>query len=394
MDFEKKAARCSLATLSLLFLRIGATAFGGPAAHIPVIRQEVVLKRKWLTEQEFLDLLSVTNLIPGPNSTEMAIHIGYQQRGLPGLVMAGICFILPAALTVTLIAALYSEFGKLAMITNVLNGMKPVIIAVIWQALAGLSTTAIKEPYQRMFAIPLLFLCFLSIDGIAILLIGGSLSILNAYTTKPRRLSLKLSLFALTTALALGCVIAYYSEILRALGGNNGLSLAAVFLYFLRIGSVLYGSGYVLLAFLDSDLVKNWHWLTSSQLIDAAAVGQITPGPVFTTATFIGYLLAGPSGALVATIGIFLPAFIFVALTAPFISQLRKSVTISQFLDGVNIASLALMATVSIQLCQDAVKTPVSLVELLVSCWLLWRLRVNSIWLLLAGGIAGALTRA
>ncbi|HVN15540.1 MAG TPA: chromate efflux transporter, partial [Anaerolineales bacterium] len=294
--------RQDLLDLIKLFLKLGITAFGGPAAHIAMMHDETVKRRQWLTDEEFLDLLGATNLIPGPNSTEMAIHIGYLRAGILGLIVAGACFILPAMLIVMGLAWVYVKFGSLPQVTWLLYGVKPIIIAIIAQALWSLGRTAIKGPLTAFVGISVLVLYFFGVNEILLLFAGGLIVMLIA---NARRWRDKNTAIAFAPVLGLSSIAA-----LSAIP----FSLPILFLTFLKIGSILYGSGYVLLAFLRADFVIRLGWLTDQQLIDAIAIGQVTPGPVFTTATFIGYLLSGTSGALLATLGIFLPSFIFVAI--------------------------------------------------------------------------------
>lgn len=371
-----------LKEIAALFLKLGATAFGGPAAHVAMMEDEVVRRRQWLTREEFLDLLGATNLIPGPNSTELAIHIGHRRGGWPGLIVAGVCFILPAFLIVLGIAAAYVRFGKLPVADGLLYGVKPVVIAVVLQALWGLARTAIKT--RLLMALGICAIA-LTIAGAHELLILSGIGIaavmwksLVCHHPPPRALLGGVPFLASAPAVA---------------PAATPFGLTPLFWFFVKVGSVLFGSGYVLLAFLRADLVERWHWLTEAQLLDAVAVGQITPGPVFTTATFIGYLLGQTPGATVATIGIFLPAFLFVALSSPLIPRLRKSPTAGAFLDGVNVASLALMVMVTWQLGRAALVDWVTLAIAAASGVLLMRWRVNSAWLILGGAVLGVLTR-
>jgi chromate transporter len=367
--------KTSLRELALLFLKLGTIAFGGPAAHIAMMRQEVVENRGWLTDEKFLDLTSASNLIPGPNSTELAIHIGYERRGWTGLLVAGICFIVPAALIVLGFAWAYVTYGELPQVASILSGIKPVIIAIVLQALWQLAKTAIKNVWLALLCVVGVVLSFVGVNELLLLLASG---LLVAFA---RRLQTARA----TTANALVAPIL----IIQTGATTTAVSLTAIFLFFLKIGSVLFGSGYVLLAFLRSDLVERYGWITEKQLLDAVAVGQVTPGPVFTTATFIGYLLAGVPGAFVATIGIFLPAFVFVALSGWLIPRLRASPVLGAFLDGVNVASLALMAYVTILLGRSAIADWLTLTLFLVSGILLIRFKINSVWLILAGAVAG-----
>jgi chromate transporter len=374
-----------LRELALLFLRLGTIAFGGPAAHIAFMRQEVVAGRKWLTDQEFLDLIGATNLIPGPNSTEMAIHLGYRRAGWPGLIVAGVSFILPAMGIVLVLAWSYVQYGTTPEATRLLYGIKPVIIAVVTQALWSLGRAAVKGPFLALVGLAGLALYLTGVNEIALLLVGGLFVML---VRNARRGPISV----LATSLAAGQLLSRPSiaaSLAPAMPLLPAVDLTKVFLLFLKIGSVLYGSGYVLLAFLRADFVERLRWLTDEQLLDAVAIGQFTPGPVFTTATFVGYLLGGFNGAVIATIGIFLPAFIFVAASHPLIPRLRRSPWTAALLDGVNVASLALMTGVTWQLLRAAVVDVPTAVLGLLATLLLIRFRVNSAWLVLAGAAVG-----
>ena len=365
----------SLSELALLFLRLGSTAFGGPAAHIAMMRDEVVHRRKWLADDQFLDLLGATNLIPGPNSTEMAIHIGWGRRRWAGLVVAGVSFILPAMLITGALAWAYVRYGSLPKVAWLFWGAKPVILAIVVQALWRLVLTAAHTWLLRVLGVAALVAAALGVNEFTLLFCSGAL----VAALRGWRGHREDRLLQLVPALPVTVGVATISAI----------TLPGLFWIFLKIGSVLFGSGYVLLAFLRTDLVQRLHWLTEAQLVDAIVAGQVTPGPVFTTATFIGYLLAGPAGALVATCGIFLPAFVFVAISGPLVPRLRASRTAGAFLDGVNVASLALMAVVTAQLGHAAiVNLPTALLGVL-SAILLVRFRINSVWLVLGGAAAG-----
>jgi chromate transporter len=380
----------SLTELAKVFLKLGTIAFGGPAAHIAMMRSEIVERRRWLTVEEFLDLLGAASLLPGPTSTEAAIFIGFLKRRWVGLLVAGACFILPAALIVTAIAWAYVRFGHLPEVGGVLYGVKPVIIAVVLQALVGLGQTAAKSWLLAALGVAGLAASFLGVNPLAVLFGSGLLMAIIRWTTKEREHGFRpiLVLIAICCALTLIplWISLHPSESTRP-------SLGALFLFFLKVGSVLFGSGYVLLAFLRNDLVVHLHWLTQSQLLDSIAVGQVTPGPVFTTATFIGYILAGPAGAAVATLAIFLPGFFFVGVTGPYLRRLRQSPVASAFLDGVNIAAVALMAVVTYQLGRAALVDIPTVAIGLVSALLLFRFKLNSVWLVLAGAIAGLILR-
>ncbi|HKC82599.1 MAG TPA: chromate efflux transporter [bacterium] len=351
--------------VATLFLKLGTIAFGGPAAHIAMMREEVVRRRRWISDERFMDLLGATNLIPGPNSTEMAIHLGYLRAGWPGLIAGGVCFIVPAMLIVFVCAWLYVRYGARPEAGWLLYGVKPVIIAVVAQAMWGLLRSAVKGPILAVIGAAVLALSLLGANEIALLLGGGVIAVL------------------LTTVGIRG--------VAAPLGLGAGVGLTTLFLVFLKIGSVLYGSGYVLLAFLRSDFVERLGWLTDQQLLDAVAVGQFTPGPVFTTATFIGYVLGGVPGAALATLGIFLPSFVFVALSHPLIPKLRASRRAGAFLDGVNVAALGLMAAVTWQLGRVAIVDPTTTALALIALALLLRFRLNSAWLVLGGAAVGAL---
>ncbi|MCW5875720.1 MAG: chromate efflux transporter [Anaerolineales bacterium] len=362
--------------LILLFLRLGFTAFGGPAAHIAMLHDEVVTRRRWLSEAEFMDLLGATNLIPGPNSTEMVIHVGLHRAGWRGLLAAGIAFIAPAMLIVLGLAWLYVEYGHLPQAAWLLYGIKPVVIAIILQALWKLTPSALKGLGLTLLAALAVALYFAGVNEIALLF--GLALIVVALRAARRGAGGAAALFP---ALGLG---------LPALT-VAGFSLPVLFLSFFKIGAVLYGSGYVLLAFLRAEFVERLAWLSEQQLLDAIAIGQVTPGPVFTTATFVGYLLGGLPGGLVATLGIFLPSFILVALSHRWISRLRSSPLAAAFLDGVNAASLGLMAAVTLQLGAAAfVDLPTAAIGVLAAILLL-RYNLNSTWLILGGGLAGLL---
>lgn len=357
----------SLRELAFLFLRLGTTAFGGPGAHIAMMEDEVVRRREWLSHAEFLDLIGATSLIPGPSSTEMAIYIGRYRAGWAGILVAGACFILPAALIVAVIAWAYVRFGSLPQAAGLLYGVKPVVIAVIVQALWALRRAAFKTGFVMVMGLIALAADFLGVNVVVVLLGTGAF-------------------------VALGSSLRQHWKSLRpppALLGAVPFGLVPLFLVFLKVGAVLFGSGYVLLAFLRADLVQHYGWLTEGHLLDAIAVGQVTPGPVFTTATFIGYLLAGPAGAVVATLGIFLPSFFYVAISAPLLPRLRRSAPAGAFLDGVNVAALALMAMVTWQLGHAAIRDLPTAALAIVSAVMLLFFRVNSTWLVLGGGAIG-----
>jgi chromate transporter len=363
-----------LAEVAALFLKLGFTAFGGPAAHIGIMHDEVVKRRKWLTDEEFLDLLGATNLIPGPNSTEMAIHIGYLRAGWLGLIVGGFCFVAPATLIVLILAWLYVQYGTTPQVEWLLYGIKPVVIAIIAQALWTLGNKAFKSRLLTVIGISVFALYFLRLNEILLLFTGGLIFMLITNYRHIRNAN---------------------PLILLPLGGLAftqlaiPFSLPILFLTFLKIGSVLYGSGYVLLAFLRNDFVLRLGWLTDQQLIDAVAIGQVTPGPLFTAATFIGYILGGTPSALLATLGIFLPSFIFVAISNPLIPKIRNSTWMSSLLDGVNASSLGLMAAVTVQLASSSLTDLYTAAIAILSLVLLLRYRINSTWLVAGGAITG-----
>jgi chromate transporter len=383
--------RVTLWEIAVAFLKLGTIAFGGPAAHIALMEQEFVRRRHWLTEQEFLDRLGAANLIPGPSSTEMAIYIGYTKRGWPGLIVAGCCFIIPAAILVCPIAAAYVRYGSMPRVGGVLYAVKPVVIAVILQAFWKLARSAVKSGWLGVLGVLAAVLFFFQVNILLILLVAGVLAGLPALFRKVKSAQ-SVSAIAMIWLKPLASLRP--GPVLASLAAATGImaapfSLWRLFLTFVKIGSVLFGSGYVLLAFLRSDFVVRLGWLNEKQLLDAVAVGQVTPGPVFTTATFIGYLLAGIPGAAVATLGIFLPGFLFVAVSGPLIQRIRRSPLAGAILDGVVVASLALMGVVTWQLGRAALVDPLTVAIACVSAALLFRFQINAAWLILVAGIIG-----
>lgn len=362
-----------------LFLKLGVIAFGGPAAHVAMMRDEVVRRRRWLDDARFLDLLGMTNLIPGPNSTEMAIHLGYLRAGWPGLIVGGACFILPAMLIVLAIAWAYVRYGTLPEVASALYGIKAVIIAVVAQAIWGLGRTAVKGPLLAAVGGAALALYLGGAHELVLLFGGGVVVSLARHAGR-----------GATAAVGAGTLLplAAPAPVLAA-AGAAAVSLTMLFVVFLKIGAVLYGSGYVLLAFLRNDFVNRLGWLTDRQLLEAVSVGQFTPGPVFTTATFIGYVLGGPSGAVLATIGIFLPGFVFVALSYPLLPKIRDSRWASAFLDGVNVAALGLMAAVTWELGRAAIVDGLTATLAALSLVALLRFKLSSVWLVLGGAAIG-----
>lgn len=365
-----------LTEIARVFLLLGATAFGGPAAHIAMMHDQVVRRRAWIGEQEFADLIAATNLIPGPNSTEMAVHVGRRVAGWRGLLLAGICFILPSALIVSAFAVLYTKYGEAPDARALLAGVAPVIIAIIAQACWSLARGSLRRPALWVVAAGAAALSLAGVNELLILA-GGALVLVASLATRRH------------VAIAFG--------VLAAAGGVQGATAATVApvtltglsLFFLKVGSILFGSGYVLIAFLRADLVDRWHWLTDQQLVDAIAIGQFTPGPLSTTATFIGYLLAGWPGAVLCTVAMFLPGFVLVAVTQPLVPRLRASKIASALLDGVVAASLGLMAAVAVDLARTSLAGVAPVLIACAALLVLLRWRVNSAWLVVAGAAIG-----
>jgi len=379
-----------LKELAWLFLKLGTIGFGGPAAHIAMMEDEVVRRRGWLSHEEFIDLVGAINLIPGPNSTEMAIHIGHTRAGFPGLLVAGACFLLPATLIVTACAWAYVRFGALPQVDGILYGVKPVIIAIVLQALLNLGHVAVKTPWLAGVGIAAAVFSLLGVNELLLLLVAGLLiAAIRRMAANPTRGGSMGAVGFFTPPVSTNAAVSAGVVAGTATAATLPFGLWPLFLFFLKVGSVLYGSGYVLLAFLRADLVERWHWLSETQLLDAVAVGQITPGPVFTTATFIGYILGGAPAAIVATVGIFLPAFFFVAISGPLVPRIRRSPLAGAFLDGVNVTSLALMAVVTWRLGAVALVDGLTVLLALISVVLLFRFKLNSAWLVIGGALAG-----
>ena len=381
-----------LAELAKLFFKLGVIGFGGPAAHIAMMEDEVVKRRQWLTRSHFLDLIGATNLIPGPNSTEMAIHVGYTYGGWPGLIIAGVCFILPAVLITAAFAWIYVEFGTLPQVAPLIYGIKPAVLAVILGAVWRLGKKAVKSSKLLMIGLAVAVLVFFGQNEVIALLLGGSLGMiwlrLSDKGNPPPEETAAIMAAGLTTSAALKATAA------------TGATVASVPLwqlgwFFLKVGSVLFGSGYVLVAFLEGGLVREHGWLTKAQLLDAIAIGQFTPGPVLSTSTFIGYLIAGFPGAVVATVAIFLPSFLFVVLLNPLVPRLRASKWASAFLDAVNVSSVALMGVVTLNLSQTTLIKPagafsidwLSALIAISAAVLAIRFQINAAWLVLGGAL-------
>jgi len=391
-QMARGAAGHRLRELVLLFLKLGTTAFGGPAAHIAMMEDEVVRRRGWLTRAEFLDLLGATNLIPGPNSTELAIHIGHRRAGWPGLLVAGTAFIVPAMVIVTALGWAYVHYRALPEMAGLLYGVKPVVIAIVLQALWSLARTAVRSWILALVGVAALVASAAGVGELTVLAAAAVAAVLLGRLVEEGDPPVVLgSSGAASVPHAWRYV---FPESVVAGVSAAAFGLGPLFAVFFKTGAVLFGSGYVLLAFLRTDLVERLHWLTEAQLLDAVAVGQITPGPVFTTATFVGYILGGVPAALVATGGIFLPAFIYVALSGPLVPRIRRSRIAGLALDGVIVASLGLMATVTWQLGRSALVDPVTVGIAAVSAVLLLRYRVNSVWLIGGGALLGLVITA
>lgn len=362
-----------LREIAKLFLKLGIIGFGGPAAHIAMMQEEVVTKKKWLTEQHFLDLIGATNLIPGPNSTEMAIHIGHEKAGWKGLIIAGICFILPAVLITGIFAWLYKQYGQLPEVQPFIYGIKPSIIAIIIGAIYPLAKKSIKSLQLAVIGILVLVCSLLNFNEIYLMFGAGVLALFLKSLTNNKNTNsfLPFSILQISGT---------------SLISTTNLNL---FLIFLKIGGILYGSGYVLFAFLDTELVSNG-LLSRQQLIDAIAVGQFTPGPVFSSVTFIGYQINGLSGAIVSTIGIFLPSFVFVALLNPFVKKMRNSKLFSAFLDAVNVASVAIILSVCFFMGKETISdwrtTSIAVASIILT---FGYKKINSAFIVLGGSLFG-----
>jgi chromate transporter len=393
MAESTKTREASLGEIALVFLKLGTIAFGGPAAHLAMMEEEFVRRRQWITEADFLDRLATANLIPGPSSTEVAIFVGQLKRGWRGLIVAGCCFLIPAAVIVSVIAWAYVRFGSLPKAEGILSAIKPAVVAIVIQALGKLGRTGVRTILLVVIALLAGVLSLMGVGPVLVLVFAGLVSA-AALTMKKRLLGAVgfPKIAGLQKLVGLPKVVAGVMAV-AAIGAAFPVGLVRLFLSFLKLGSVVFGSGYVLLAFLQTEFVERLHWLTEKQLIDAVAVGQFTPGPVFTTATFIGYVVAGWMGALVATVGIFLPGFLLVAVSGPLIPRLRRSAVAAAALDGVVAGSLALMAVVTWQLGKASLVDWTTLGVFGVSLIALLRFRVNSAWVIAAAAVVGWVMR-
>ena len=367
-----------LKEVGVVFFKLGCFAFGGPAAHIAMMEEEVVTKRKWMTRNYFLDLIGTTNLIPGPNSTEMTMHCGYERAGKKGLLIAGLSFILPATLITAILAYFYMKYGQLPKVEPFIFGIKPAVLAIIASAIFKLGKKAIKGIELIIIGIGVLILSLLGYNEVLILVLAGVIGMSYFYVKERRKTNLNTFL----PFLFLG---GFSTSIIK-------ISTFKLFLLFLKVGAILYGSGYVLFAYLDAELVSRG-LLTRPELLDAIAIGQFTPGPILSTSTFIGYQLSGFTGALVATCGIFLPSFIFVLITNPFIPKLRKSVILRYFLNSVNVAAVAIMLSVLLQMSKDTLINWQAIVIVVLSLYFMFKTKLSPIYIILIGVILGYLLK-
>ncbi|MEH2284327.1 MAG: chromate efflux transporter [Nostoc sp.] len=388
------SAPSRLGELANLFFKLGVIGFGGPVAHIAMIEDEVVKRRQWLTREHFLDLLGATNLIPGPNSTEMAIHIGYIYAGWLGLIVSGVCFVLPAVLITGGFAWVYVAYGTLPQIAPLLYGIKPAVLAIIINALWGLAKKAVKTRQLLVIALAVALLTLLfKLNEVIALLIGGLLGMVWLHSGDKNDKPGDKANF-LIASLSTGATLKASAVVAASTVAK--VSLWQLGWFFLKVGSVLFGGGYLLVAFLQGGLVQEYGWLTQQQLLDAIAIGQFTPGPVLSTATFIGYIIAGIPGAIVATIGIFLPSFVFVAALNPLIPRLRASSWTRAFLDAVNVSAVALMVVTTVQLGTATLTLPqapfvdfLGLAIAIVSAILAIHFRINAAWLVFGSAFMG-----
>jgi chromate transporter len=390
-DGSSEIQNASLGEIAFVFLKLGTTAFGGPAVHLAMMEEEFVRRRRWLTHTDFLDRLATANLIPGPSSTEVAIFIGQLKQGWLGLIVAGACFIVPAASIVLVIAWAYVRFGSLPKVEGILAAIKPAVVAIVIQALGKMARTGVRTLPLALIAATAAALSVFGVSPIWVLVISGLLSAATV-TNKNRLISLALPAFSKHIRSAATFLIpkTFAGFMAFALAGAAvPVGLLRLFLSFLKIGAVVFGSGYVLLAFLQTEFVERLHWLSEKQLIDAVAVGQFTPGPLSATATFIGYVVAGWRGAIVATIAIFLPGFLLVAASGPILPHIRKSPVASAALDGIVAGSLALMAVVAMQLARASLVDRLTVAVFAVSLMALIRFKVNSAWVVVGAAIVG-----
>ncbi len=379
-----------LKDITQVFLKLGVIGFGGPAAHIAMLQEEVVTRRQWLDRSRFLDLMGATNLVPGPNSTQMVIHVGYIHGGLLGLILSGVAFLMPAALITGILAWIYVSFGDLPQIEPLFYGIKPAVLAVILGALWKLGKKAIKSYQIFLIGLAVAILLLLGIDEVVALLIGGIVGMLLL------RLQSYLANNQIEGLIG-GITIASLLQTSTATDTTTPPTLWNLGFFFFKVSCILFGSGYVLIAFIERELVNQYGWLTQTQLLDAIAIGQFTPGPVLTTATFIGYLVAGIPGAIVSTIAIFFLSFVLVAILNPIIPKLRNSKWTSAFLDAINVSAVALMVMVTLQLAQTLFLDPLDYLAMIIfgiSAIALFRFQMGALWLVLGGAILGLILQS
>lgn len=366
----------NLKEVATVFFKLGLIAFGGPAAHVAMMEDEVVTKRKWMTREHFLDLMGATNLIPGPNSTEMTMHCGHERAGWKGLFVAGLSFIFPAVVFTTILAYLYVSYGKLPQIEPFLYGIKPAVIAIILSAIFKLGKKALKNWQLAVIGIATVIASLCGINEITIILAGGFIGLLclGIPQMADKKLSVLIPAFLIPSGIAL----------------TKTVTNTKLFFVFLKVGAILFGSGYVLVAYLDAELVEKLGWLTKSELLDAIAIGQFTPGPVLSTASFVGYQVNGIWGALAATLGIFLPSFLFVLILNPIVPRLRKSKLASGFLDAVNISAVGIMIGVTYRLSEEILINWQSITIALISMVLVFYYKkLNAFWIVIIGAVLG-----
>lgn len=379
-----------LKDITQVFLKLGVIGFGGPAAHIAMLEEEVVTRRQWLDRSRFLDLMGATNLVPGPNSTQMVIHVGYIHGGVLGLIVSGVAFLMPAALITGILAWVYVSFGDLPQIESLFYGIKPTVLAVILGALWKLGKKAVKSYQIFLIGVAVAILLLLGIDEIVALLMGGIVGMLllrlQDYLSKNR-----------IEGLIAGMTLASLLPTSAATETTTPPTLWNLGFFFFKVSCIWFGSGYVLIAFIERELVNQYGWLTQNELLDAIAIGQLTPGPMFTTATFIGYLVAGISGAIVATISIVFLSFVLVAILSPIIPKLRNSKWTSSFLDAINVSAVALMTMVTLQLAQTLFLNPLDYIGIFifaVGAIALFRFQIGALWLVLGGAILGLILQS
>jgi len=362
--------------IATLFLKLGTIGFGGPTSTIAMMEDEAVRKRKWVTSEYFLEIMAVTNIVPGPNATEMAAHLGYIRAGFPGLVIAGICFLLPATIFSVILAILYMEFGSLPKVNGVFSIINAVVISILISALIRLCKTAYKTNFSLFLGGSSLIAALFGINQVFIMFLSGLLSLLFYSVNQTNFATLFIG------ALSYKNIQLHVDPIIES-------KLTQLALFFLKVGSLLFGSSYILLAFIQHDLVKNFSWITNQQVVDAITVGQITPGPISTTATFIGYVIAGFPGSIISTIGMFLPSFVIVLFTAKFLPKINHISAIKTFLDGISAGAVALIAYAIINLLKSTINDFTAIIVIVVALFLSVKYRVDTLWLILGGFLLG-----